>query len=123
MLYQDGTAKVLSRRAVLGAIDDSRGPRAEECPICFESYGGGGGGAGVGSSSEEEVEEVAAVAVVEPTILAACGHVFCAGCISVMRCNEKESGGGSSNTRSGRGAQIACPQCRVRSCLSVPLHS
>ena len=118
MLYQDGTAKVLSRRAVLGAIDDSRGPRAEECPICFESYGGGGGGgggAGVGSSSAGE-------AVVEPAILAACGHVFCAGCISVMRCNEKESGGGSSNTRSGRGAQIACPQCRVRSsALTAPL--
>ena len=117
MLYQDGTAKVLSRRAVLGAIDDSRGPRSEECPICLESYGGGSG-AGGGSSPEEE----AAAAVVDPTILAACGHVFCAGCTSVMRCNEKESGGGSSNTRSGRGAQIACPQCPVRSsALTAPL--
>jgi hypothetical protein len=48
--YQDGTAKVLSRRDVLAAIDDSRGPRAEECPVCFGSYVGG---AGEGAEDED----------------------------------------------------------------------
>ena len=86
---------MLSRCAVLRVLDDTRGPRADECPVCFCDY------------AEKGPDE----ADVEPTMLA-CGHVVCTGCVGTMHSNEQASGGACSNTRSGD-ARVKCPQCRA----------
>jgi hypothetical protein len=118
--FQGGATEVLRRRAVLGMVDDSRGPGPEECSVCFTEYGGMGGGEsegegeGEGDDESEGADEDGAAgeeAAKQPAMLT-CGHVFCAGCVGTMHSNEQESGGACSNTRSG-GACIKCPQCRT----------
>jgi hypothetical protein len=120
--FQGGATEVLRRRALLGMVDDSRGPGPEECSVCFTEYGGMGGGEsegegeGEGDDESEGADEDGAAgeeAAKQPAMLT-CGHVFCAGCVGTMHSNEQASGGACSNTRSG-GARIICPQCRASS--------
>jgi hypothetical protein len=48
-----------------------------------------------------------------PAMLA-CGHVFCRRYINAMHAHD-DTDTPCSNTRSGKGADVKCPQCRMRS--------
>jgi hypothetical protein len=116
--FQDGTAEVLSRRTVLRIIDDTRGPCAEECSVCYGCYGDQHHERGQG----EEQERPAEVEVAVPMMLA-CGHTFCTGCVAYMHANEQADAGASARTRSGRGASIVCPHCRAPYKAAAPLST
>ena len=173
LAFQDGELEVMRRREVMCIVDDSRGDKPEECPICFDEYGkdasdqgpdGDGGEGDEGGRAHKvgkrvkalfknnprhwpgQIEsvngdgtycvlfddgdrdfEVAESSIMpinvssedgdrgphdkDPTMLS-CGHVMCHSCAGTMHSNEQESGGASSNTRSGA-APIKCPQCRA----------